>query len=870
MDADSTLVLSVNNRHARRIVSELSATLGASQKVMAVPDIVPLPAWLMQIADHLSFQADQDVPSHIADGFGALYVWRRVISDIESDNVLLDTAQAARLACEADRLLDDWRIVVRPDEETADYQRLLVWRSRYREYLRERDAEDSNLSYERVCHAIADGHIQLPVQNVVLAGFNDVSPRLAALLDALRDRGVDLFMLEQTGQPARHVYRVKARDRYAEWCVAAQWVSEQLRHHPQGRYAIVAPQLEGSVPLAHRVLHQTLGPQDFAFNIAVGRPLSQWPLARAALAWLHVMACYARGQPCRVQDLGAALLSGGCIAHRDEASGRALLDARLRRRELIELSPAQFSVLLDDYAPQLAVAWREGMELIGVNTGNQTPTFWAELIRTFLQSLGFPGYAPLDSHAYQTLEAFDQLLDRLARQTPVLSVLSFGAVVSVLRQLAHETIFQPQRDPRSVVDVLGFLEAEGGRWDGVWVLGLTDEILPASPQPNPLVPLSAMRRVNAPRATPERELQWAQSIYRSLLASAPQVWFSHPEYDGERQLRPSPCITDIPEQYAEPVSEPPSVWPLDYVTDEQGPPVQHDDSIRGGVALIDTQARNPLWAFAKFRLGASVLPDYATLSAQRVRGQFLHYAMELFWRMVPDQQSLKEAARTGRLDALIEQVTAQAADEWLSEYSPSLRELEVQRACDVLSRWLQLEMQREPFLVRAVEQRERWSHGNLELVVRLDRIDTLADGRLGVMDYKSGASKAKLHQSWLRERPVDIQLPFYAAMLNQNDTVVAALVLAHLHARTTECIGISDGDYGLAGVVHYTSWEALDGLVWEQVLQRWQHAITELADEFARGHAANDSVDPADLMFCDVLPFLRLTEEVSGRVKTAE
>src|SRR3546814_21132404 len=80
----------------------------------------------------------------------------------------------------------------------------------------------------------------------------------------------------------------------------------------------------------------------------------------------------------------------------------------------------------------------------------------------------------------------------------------FSSAVGLLQRLAHETPFQPQRDPAARLDVLGFLESEGGRWDGVWVLGLTDEVLPAAPKPNPFIPLAALRQAHAPRAPPER------------------------------------------------------------------------------------------------------------------------------------------------------------------------------------------------------------------------------------------------------------------------------------------------------------------------------------------------------------------------------
>ncbi|MRT32879.1 hypothetical protein FGX01_03315, partial [Xylella fastidiosa subsp. multiplex] len=85
----------------------------------------------------------------------------------------------------------------------------------------------------------------------------------------------------------------------------------RLKRHPQGRYAIVSPQLEAESPFARRILSQALagrgGEPAFAFNVAVGRPLNDWPLARAALAWLRALAECAGGKGCGVEVLGAAL-----------------------------------------------------------------------------------------------------------------------------------------------------------------------------------------------------------------------------------------------------------------------------------------------------------------------------------------------------------------------------------------------------------------------------------------------------------------------------------------------------------------------------------------------------------------------------------
>lgn len=869
LDPETTLVLTVNNRYARRIVDRLVASLGAQRAVIAIPDIIPLGAWLARMADDLSFHADRPMPSWMADNFGTMYLWQQVIEETEPGRSLLDIGQAARLACEADRMLDEWRIRVEPHEETPDYRRFMVWRERYRLLLQERDLEDSNLAIERVLSAVSEGVLQTSARHIVLAGFNDVSRRLSDLLGALQTRGVTVRALDEPVTPAGDVRSVRAPDPHSEWVLAAQWALRQLQQDPQGRYAIVVPGLEGNVPLAHRVLRDALAPEH-VFNIAVGRPLSEWPLVRAALAWLRVVARFARGQVCSAQELGAALLAGGCTAHEEEASRRAALDARLRHNAVPGMNADQFAAALDDYVPRLATAWRQAMERAETFASRADTSDWVGPIRELLQALGFPGQTALDSHAWQTLESFDQRIETLAVLTPVTGPVSFGKAVAMLAQMARETVFQPQRDPRARLDVLGFLESEGGHWDGVWVLGLTDDVLPAVPRPNPLIPLAALRRVNAPRATPEREFHWAQTLFTGLLGSAARVWLSHAAREGERELRASPFLAAFPVHDFEPEAPSCPALPLEFVVDEQGPPVMQGEPVRGGIALLDAQARNPLWAFVRFRLGASELPDYADMANQNVRGIFLHKVMELFWKLTPDMAALERLATDKRLHALVDEVIGRAADEILTDFSPAMRTLEMQRAHAVVMRWLELERRREPFHVVAVEQRDRWSHAGVELSIRLDRVDRLPDGRLVVIDYKSGSGLANLARSWTRPRPVDLQLPFYAAVLGGRDPGVAALVQATLHSGRVDTVGVSDGDCGFDGVDHFSSWEGLAASRWDDVLTGWQTAIEDMVTEFAQGRAPNRIADVNDLQYCDVLPFLRLNEEYPGDDETAQ
>jgi len=864
LPAGRTLVLTVNNRLARRLLVDLAARLGPDRGVAEAPRIAPLSAWLDEAAAGLAFAADAPVAAHRLDAFASLWLWERTIRDAEAERVLLDAGQAARLARDADLLVDEWDIAVPPELETDEYRRFRVWRERYRARLRDSDAEDANLGYETVLRQLQAGRVAVPA-HVVLAGFADVPARLRRLAAALRAAGAEVAWLAEPDDPPGALTRLEAADRAAEWRAAAAWAAGQLARRPDGRYAIVAARLDADAPLARRALRRAFDAAGLhaAFNVAVGRPLSEWPAARAGLAWLDALAGCVPGEGCPAATLGAALLAGHCAGDAAEASPRAALDAGWRLRARIRLYPDQWEAALRQAAPRLAQAWADAREAWAEAGRQAACDTWAQVFRRALAALGFPGERPLDSTGHQVCEALDAALQRYAALAATAPPLAAGQAVGLLRRLLRDTPFQPQRDPGARLDVLGLLEAEGGRWDGMWMLGLNDEVLPAAPQPNPLLPAAALRRADAPRATPERERRWAGELFAALCRGASEVTVSHARLEGEREMRPSPLIAGLPAApvtEAEPAAAPP--LPRESLRDEQGPPLPPGRGTSGGLDVLDTQSRNPMWAFVRHRLGGRALPDYADIATVNVRGQFLHAALERVWRMLPDQEALHEALAAGRLAGLLQAAVADAAERELRAYAPALRELECARAGAVLAAWMDLEAQRLPFAVEQVEHEYAWGRGALALTLRLDRMDRLPDGRVVVVDYKTGAGRLRPESDWARERPVNLQMPFYASVLAAEAPRrdVAGLVLAQVHAREVSARGLADADIGLEGVAAPGDLEAFGGLSWQALLARWRGAIEALADEYAAGVAANVARAREDLRYCDALPFLRLEE----------
>lgn len=886
LPARSTAVLTVNNRLTRSVLQSLATHHAHTAEI---PLVAPWSSWLSHVLAQLGFEEHLPAPAYVLDSFSAQTLWTQVIQDLECERPLLDMNQAAAAAMQADALMSEWDIVVAQGSQTEEFLSLERWRDAYRSRLHAMDALDPSqriehiiVHLEKLSRHDVPRQVQIPT-HVVLAGFSEISPRMARVLSALSEMAVTISVLRQGDDPSGQVKRVLAAHAQAEWHAAAYWARQQLMQNPEKRYAIVAAQLDREVPFARRVLDHILtadGVEPLAFNVAVARPLSDWRAGRAMLAWLRTFVLMKDRKGAEPAELGTALLAGYCAGDLCEMGMRARIDARWRDRQLTRVTLAGWSRAIEPLlllGPAWQLAWQTWQDSPR-QTDAQT---WSQIFRSTLSIIGFPGSTQQSSVAYQVTEALDVLLDRFARMHPVLGVMSASDAWSSLNRLARSSAFQPQRDASARLDVLGLLEAEGGRWDGVWILGLTDDVLPAAPKPNPFIPLSALRAAQAPRATPEREYEWAQQIYTHLTHTAPEIIVSSAAQEGERVLRPSPLIAGLP-----PVSD---VWSpepdlphkqdvLQELVDDHGPALHTKEVTAGGVNVLETQSCNPLWGFVRYRLGVQGLKPYATLPSKTLRGIYLHAVMQRLWEELRTQERLIERRDCGELQDWLTGLLLDVAQQKLQEYPEMWQQLEAERSAPIVAQWLDLESARHPFEVTEIEQKRMMAIGSvakLILELRLDRLDTLlSDERQVVIDYKSGSKLPDVLKDWKQTRLLNLQLPSYAALMLSHDSFnagaehlgasaadsLAGFILVQLHSKSVAAIGLVDEDLGLKGPKSLSD-AKFDDPSWGSAMQRLHDAIARLADEFLQGVAINQSFNKDDLKFCDVLPILRVYEE---------
>jgi exodeoxyribonuclease-5 len=401
-----------------------------------------------------------------------------------------------------------------------------------------------------------------------------------------------------------------------------------------------------------------------------------------------------------------------------------------------------------------------------------------------------------------------------------------------------------------------------------------------------LLPADLQRDQRTPNASAAVQLAFAATVLKRLRRSADQVVFSWPRHQGDSELRPSPLLAQyFPAEVCDtPLSPHWAAWhnlapglstafapPL---ADHQAPPVQEGETVQGGTWLLRAQAICPAWAYYQYRLGAKKLAEPVEGLDPAKRGTLVHDTLEHFWTEVQSLENLQALSPASLQDAVLRAIDSvlatQAEDQRQESLKPRFKALERQRILRLVLGWLELELTRpQPFTVVACEKTVEVDIEGIKARMQIDRIDQLDDGRLLVIDYKTGAAIDT--KNWASERITEPQLPIYAAIAPKDgfddQHHVAAVVFAKVLLDDPSFLGLGEEDDLIPKVAGLDSKAGRKLFVdtdrfpdWPSVLEHWRQRIAAIAREVKAGHATVDFTDEKDLRYCDVLPLLRLAE----------
>ncbi|MDA8259816.1 MAG: PD-(D/E)XK nuclease family protein [Betaproteobacteria bacterium] len=808
-------------------------------------------------------------------------LWEQAIAaDAGIAAELFDQEGLAVAAMEAASLQRVWRLDVPAAWHSEEYAAWLRWRQRVQEASRAGGwcSADEAMAWRIDC--IDRGLGGLPAR-LGLAGFIAADPLVSHLLAVLEQRGVELFRVDFGSGDAAPAVGFELPEAEAECLAAARWARERLARSPGCRLRIAVADLPARRRLLEAALEDALQPdavgagwaaQERAWEFVAGSPLAAEPLVDVALRLLRLGL-----HPQRVAqaDVGALLCGTGWSADVAEADARARIEAGLREwlppetsLERLQRAVIRLCSATDDAprAPQLIAHLAALNDAARSASRRQLPAAWGAAFGELLRTLGWPGQRALLPAERAACDDLGEALAGLATLDAVLGRVTASEALRQLQRLCRDRAFAPPRQRSAGVEICSLDDALAGAVDALWVMGLNEGEWPPAPRTNPLLPAELQRRAGIPAARGDSLAAAARNLQALWCVSAGEVVLSWAQCEGEHPLRPSPLLADIVRGELPPDETVPQRVDdesLERVDDARAPPVGAGERIGGGTALLKAQALCPAWGFYQYRLGAAVLPAPTFGLDARARGSLLHAALEEFWRGrgLADLLQMDAATRSAELRRVVAHALADFERRAPEPLPPRLRQLESERLQALLAVWLALEAERPPFHVIACEERHALDIEGLPVRVVIDRIDQLDDGRLVVIDYKSGRYDSA--ESWAALRITEPQLPIYAALVFP-DREVAAVALARVTRDTPAFLGVS-ADAGLLPGVRslaqqgatYAEDEFRD---WDSLRMLWAERIREVAREVKDGVAAVVFEREADLKYCEVLPLLRLAE----------
>ncbi|MGC1183403.1 PD-(D/E)XK nuclease family protein [Legionella sp.] len=819
--AKGVTVITPNNRLSESLLEYYFNF--CTSKTVQKPTCLPYQVVLIKAYEQLNFINSHSSHPLLLNNTQCHHLWRNIIkshAQITYSEGLLHSVLSAWERCE------QWQ--VNPQDPEFHYTSQTRQFQQWWQFFDNQLKQQNFITECQLATYLVNANSMLLSQPVVWVCFDDFNPQQLRLQQHLEQHGLKQYYYDlKEHPPIAEVFA--AKDDKEEYQQLMIWLQKKL-HSGNQRISVVVPDLQQKSPELQRILAQHFNPT--LFNISLGQPLSTFPLIAHALCWLNLDT-----KSLNHHQASLILQSPYLGGAQEEFLARS---EYLQDGSLLEKQNILFTKFIHDLevkTPKLAALLTQ----VTPYPLKTSVLEWIHLFQERLNSLGFPGDYGLISENYQCFNRFTLLFDEFRQLSLLNSQFTKTEALETLQLLANKTIFQAQKI-NAAIQISGLLEASGCEFDHLWVMGLTDQCLPQKVHLSAFIPPLLQRELCMPHSLPTRELQFARQTVHRLQNSAGSVVFSYAELQGDTSYLPCSLIAKLPSFAPLPMNTESVLHnELIHVEELYNVPLKLGEHISGGTSILANQAKCPFKAFAEHRLRAKAVSYTTDGLDTKERGQIIHKVMELLWHELESQHalfSLDEQIVEQHINQAIHRALAPLTQQQPESFSKFIHEVEYTRLKRLVLSYLEWEKQRPPFTIAALEQSYAINLAGLELQVRVDRLDQVADKKW-VIDYKSSLPNNK---PWNEDRPKEPQLLLYALL----DTQINALLFVQLKTGKISCSGFSEEKQGISGISSLRKEET-----WTNCRENWQAQLTRLAEEFQQGHCPPQPTQMSLCQQCD-------------------
>jgi probable DNA repair protein len=829
------------------------------------PDINAVDVWLKNTWNSLAGAGKAPFTElRLMDSLEESLLWIDIIEQEQQKTALLNLEETAASAQQAYQLYRLWLDDGTEGQQfpaasgTAELTLFASWSRDFYKHCQQQHLISLADAIHLLINALSDGTIEHP-DNIVAVNFYQPPPLYLKLLQALVTNG-NMHQL-QTADPATlppgicHTYP----DPESEVRACAEWARGIMQEQPDAHVGVILADELTTRPEIERIFRDIFNPDAYVdllsdrplFNgISPHSPLLEHKLIGDALLLLNL------AKP--VQDTTEfcqILQSPSLLGYSEELEARVQLDRYLRENLGSQCTASQLMQIMsrEDQPYFCPVLKKAMLALINQQRTRRSALSPGEWVQSFTDQLQELGWLAQHSDEHRTrreiMDCWKQIADCLAAHQPPGGTLSRSAAISRLRTLCQKAVPPLPFDASKAVSLYRLSDAAGLQFSHSWFLGFSDQSQPPSANPSPFLAHRLQREAGIPGSHSEVQFAIAQQTFGIVCASTSgEIHASYHVAAGDERFRPSSLIDQFRDHGGAVAARQPlnslatsraRNVTIEILANDPAVPLREGEKTEGGQAIFSDQSRCPFRAFANHRLRARQLESITNGLDARTRGTALHIALENLFSTITDSAQLRERSTMQIQQAVSD--SCDAAVGYLQRRRPELMTpqftaIERHRIHRLLDEYLELEKQRHDFQVLETEKSLRWKHSNLEINLKIDRVDRLNNQGLAIIDYKTGKYAPSISRL-ADQRPDNLQLPlYYCAVAEDCEESVGSVVISQIATGKIKFHGLTETDNFHRDVKAVGKRKEFD-TDWPTLTVDWQSTIRQLAEEFMDGVA---------------------------------
>lgn len=839
-NAGKSYVLTPNKRLARHLEKKLcSPKVAMKQKVWLGENIISMDTWLIDCWKKCSS------PQILLASYQEKIIWQQIIREYMGQNSSLNIVEAA---INFHRLINEYAIDVNDLDGT--YGETLKFLSLYRVFINH-CKKRKLITISEIPRLLGMYIEDLNISKITLVAFDEYTPALRMLLEAFKNGGSDIIFSDNYSQGEVEKSYIGFNTLEEEIRTIALWADSRKSES----VGIIVPNL---VALREKIIvafDEFFENNRQAINISIGSKLDAIPIVRSALLLLSLSTSPSNEE---IKNLILSpYINGFCL----ERSSRTMLHRHLDTH--FNLPWTAIDNLLCLHKPHVALLksmLNRAMSLILASQGKKLhPSGWKNLFIEILKIFGWPGDEKLSNLEFRAATAFYNTLEELSRNDAVAEPMFYEQAMQLLKAIVNSNTVQLRDEKDAAINILGILEGAGMDFDHLWIMGLDENNWPGSAKPNPFIPMGLQKRLNLPHSSPIREWEFCKNLLIRYGKGVKNIILSYVKQHDGREMLPSRLIADYPLLTIEQLNLPTVVSIAqkiyqsknseslyDYLALQLSP----DEKLNTTSYLIETQSSCPFKACVEFRLAPPAKQQKILGVSKLNRGTIIHHALDFFWKKIGTQNHLLQLTELETRKLILEGISSAIRQLAIAE---PLGKLERLSLIDLLSDWLNLEKRRENFQVLATEKQYTINLNGIPVNLRIDRIDKLADGRVLLIDYKSGKHQPTIFD-WFSTRPVHPQLPLYSLALDKID----GLAIAQINHGALKFREITLKELAISMVKN--NLPSAKEISWQSVSNHWRTILAQLAADFIAGKATIDPISQEICASCNFSTICRIVK----------